>query len=115
MNFSSWVKNHKNVEELEKVEYELSIEYRKKKLIEERRAIDKIKNDSSYFYKYARKFCKNGFGIPSLMKNGNLISNCDEKAEILNEQYKSVWTVPKFDTNHEMIEEFFGECNQCKN
>ena len=115
MNSSSWIKNHKNVEELEKVERELSIEYRKKKLIEERRAIDKIENDSSYFYKYARKFCKNGFGIPSLMKNGNLISNCDEKAEILNEQYKSVWSIPKFDTNHEMIEEFFGECYQCKN
>ena len=27
MNSLSWVKNHKNVEELEKVEYELSIEY----------------------------------------------------------------------------------------
>ena len=27
----------------------------------------------------------------------------------------SVWSVPKFDTNHEMIEEFFGECYQCKN
>ena len=110
---NSWVKNHRNIEKLEKVEEELASEYRKKKLIEEKRAIAKIENNSSYFYKYAKKFCRNGFGIPSLMKDGNLVSDDLEKTEILSDQYRSVWTVPKFAAGYDQIEEFFGECKLC--
>ena len=58
--------NHKILEELEQRDYKLCNEYKKQRIVQENRALDKIKEASSYFYIYSQEFCKSKHAIPSL-------------------------------------------------
>ena len=53
---TSWQKNYKTMVELRKVEDEIDEEYKKRRLKEEKAAIQTIKQNSKHFYSYAKKF-----------------------------------------------------------
>ena len=56
----NWLKNHETIREIEKVELSLKDEYYKKRAKEENRVLEKIEKDSSYFFKYTRRFGQKG-------------------------------------------------------
>ena len=51
----NWRENHRIIEQIEAIDNELNCEYRKQRTVEENRALNKIKEAPSYFYKYAKK------------------------------------------------------------
>ena len=83
---NNWVKNHKVIKEIESIEDKLKDEYRRKKHNEERKVLDKMDGDPSYFFKYARRFGKKEGSIPSLKGPKGLVSDNLAKAQILNTQ-----------------------------
>ena len=112
---NSWVKNHEVIEEIETIEDKLKDEYIKKKYNEERKVVDKMDQDPSYFFKYARRFGKKEGSIPSLKGPNGLVSDNLAKAHILNSQYSSVWTVPSTKLSDIEVEKIFGQCSHCNN
>ena len=49
-------------------------------------------NNSKPFWRYVKSKKKDSFGIPPLKREGTLFNDCKEKAEILVNQFKSVFT-----------------------
>ena len=70
--------------------------YFEEKLFYERQALDKIKSDSKYFYSYAKKFKKIP-SLPSILidKSDNIVTDPQRIADMLQDQFKSVFSVPK--------------------
>ena len=67
---------------------------------EEKKAVDSIKRNSKYFFAYAKKFSKVKIGIGPLKDVANQIIYCPKKmAEILSEQYQSVFSRPHHSNN----------------
>ena len=112
---NSWTKNHEVIEEIEAIEDKLKEEYRRKKYKEERKVLDKMDRDPSYFFKYAKRFGKKEGSIPSLKGPNGLVSDSLTKARILNSQYSSVWTVPNTKLSDSEVDRIFGSCSQCIN
>ena len=83
--------NHKILEELEQRDYKLCNEYKKQRIVQENRALDKIKEAPSYFYKYSQEFCKSKHVIPSLKKDDVLYNDTKSKTKILSDQFKYFW------------------------
>ena len=77
--------NHKILEELEQRDYKLCNEYKKQRIVQENRALDKIKEVPSYFYKYSQEFCKSKHVIPSLKKDDVLYNVTKSKTKILSD------------------------------
>ena len=50
-----WRVNYKILEEIEELDNYLNIEYEDKRMNEESRALNKIKDKPAYFYKYSKK------------------------------------------------------------
>ena len=113
MALDSWIRNQEVIEEIESIEDLLKEEYCKKRYKEERRALEKMEKDSSYFFKYARRFGKKEGSIPSLKGPRGLESDGCVKAQILNTQYSSVWSKPLCDLNEDKIGEIFNDCEDC--
>ena len=66
----------------------------------EQKAIESIKRNPKYFFTYAKKFSKIKIGIGPLKDIANKIVNCPKKmAEILSEQYQSVFSQPRHGNN----------------
>ena len=62
---------------------------------EERKAIEKIRSNPKFFFSFGRKFSKVRIGVGPLINTAKrLISNPAEIAEILSEQYSSVFSTP---------------------
>ena len=58
--------------------------------------IENIKTDSKNFYSYARKFSKSREEIGPLQDgNGNIITEAEAMANILANQYNSVFSTPR--------------------
>ena len=94
----SATKKQKLQSKLSTIERELLKSYHSDRCEEEARAVDAIKRNPKYFYSYAKKFSKTSCGIGPLSdKNGNLSSNPPKMAELLSEQYSSVYSEPKMD------------------
>ena len=92
---TSWQKNYKTMVELRKVEDEIDEEYKKRRLKEEKAAIQTIKQNPKYFYSYAKKFSKSKGEIAAFEKeDGVLTDDPAEQAEILRKQYESVASKP---------------------
>ena len=111
----SWIRNYEVIEEIESIEDSLKEEYFKKRYKEESRALEKMEKDSSYFFKYARRFGKKEGSIPSLKgpRSRGLESDGCVKAQILNTQYSSVWSKPLCELNEVKIREIFNDCEDC--
>ena len=77
------------------IENEIKESFIAENLCEERRAIDKIRKDSKYFYKFAKRknVLKTKIG-PLSDPEGNLTHEPHVMANLLQNQYKSVWSDP---------------------
>lgn len=83
-------------QELIEIEKKLQKSYQQAKDYIEAKAIDSIKTNVKYFYSYAKKFSKVKTKIgPLLNKKEELVNDSKEKAEILSEQFSSVFSKPK--------------------
>ena len=91
----------------------LKDEYFKKRFREENRALEKMEKDPSYFLKYTRRFGKKEGSIPSLKGPGGLVSDGKAKAQILNKQYSSVWSVLFEPLTNDVITYLFKGCSEC--
>ena len=57
--------------------------------------IEKIKTDSKYFYKYAKKYSATNENISPLMdEKGNIVNGSKNMAELLLKQYRSDFLSP---------------------
>ena len=104
----SWEKNYSVMLELEEVEEELSRHYSVMRRREENEAIQKLKSNPKYFYSYQKRFSKTVNTIGDFVKkNGEVITDQVEKAEMLMEQYESVASEPDKDFIVNNAEDFF--------
>ena len=86
----------------EKIEKELSkvIDQVKQSIINqkedaEKRAVEVVSENPSYFFSYSKRFAKQGSTIGPLMdKNNNLQQSPQKMADILQDQYSSVFSTP---------------------
>ena len=92
----SWEKNYKVIKELEEIEKEIDSAYKEKRKKEENSAIKKLKHNPAFFYTYARKFSKTNTQITGFTKkDGSVATDPLEQAEMLREQYESVFSLPR--------------------
>ena len=83
-------------QELVDIEMSLQRDYSSEKKLQEDHAVASIKTNSKHFYSYAKKFSKTHVGIGPLTNSNSETVSCPQKmAEMLSEQYASVWTKPK--------------------
>ena len=84
----------------------------------EDKAIMRMDKDPSYFFKYQRRFGKTSEPVADLkvVKNGNeiIVTDSVEKANILSDQYKSVWSDPMTSEIVYDLNEFFSGCTKCE-
>ena len=86
----------KMMTEARDIEKKLQKSYRETRDINEQKAVDAIKNNSKYFFNYAKKFSKVASGIGPLMDSAKTLVTCPTKmAEMLSTQYSSVFSEPK--------------------
>ena len=81
--------------ELINIEYTLQQDYTQERNHNEENAVSAIKNNYKHFFSYANKFSKIKQGIgPLTGPNSEQVSCPKRMAEILSNQYASVWTKP---------------------
>ena len=77
------------------IEKKLQKSYRESEEYMEDRAVEAIKDNPKYFYKYTKKRSKCTTKIgPLLNELGHLTNNSKEMAELLSKQYSSVFSKP---------------------
>ena len=92
---------NKKLTDIEK-NLKLSREHEQSKL--ENTAIKRIKDNSKYFFAYAKSFSKIKIGIGPLVDAKNKLTSCSKQmAEILSKQYSSVFSKPKFESNQNLF------------
>ena len=95
MDCKVWWRTHDISEKLKEIESELNSEYTKRMLLLEGEAINKMKKEPQYFYKYAKKFSKSFSQVGNfLTEDGDIVQNSVEKANMLRKQYESVYSTP---------------------
>ena len=78
------------------IESELIKSYQQSQKVCETKAVDAIKRNSKYFFSYAKKFSTSKTGVgPFIDENEDIVTNCTEMADMLSEQYSSVYSTPK--------------------
>ena len=75
---------------------------------EERRAVETVKNNSKYFFSYAKRRTKLKTSIGPLERNGEMICGSREMAEELQRHYSEVYTVPRFSDVTELVKSWSG-------
>ena len=86
---------------LKEIEKSLQQSYLQQADFEEYRAAENIKRNPKFFYAYARKFSKIKVGIAPFIGATNSLITCPGKmAEILAEQYCSVYSQPQYPDIH---------------
>ncbi len=80
---------------IKEINTEIETLFEKERQRLERRAIINIKDNAKAFYKYANSFKKSRTKIGPLRSGDTYQSGEKEMAEILSQQYKSVFTLPK--------------------
>ena len=79
------------------IELELHKSYRQQSNREETKAISNIKRNPKSFYSYANKFSKVSTAIGPLINSAKkLVTSASQMAEILSQQYQSVFSQPKY-------------------
>ena len=89
-------KRQKLVSESIEIEKRLQVSYKNERSAAEHHAVASIKKNSKYFYSYVRKYSRVFTGIGPLFDAADNIISCSTKmAEMLAEQYRSVFSIPK--------------------
>ena len=97
--------------ELLDIETKLQISYTKSREMEEEKAVSNIKKNPKFFYAYAKKNSKVKTRVgPLLDKMGEYEHDFKKMADLLQDQYTSVFSNPKFDVN-DLEDIFTGESN----
>ena len=82
--------------ESREIEKNLQKSYREERSAAEHRAVSAIRRNSKYFYSYAKKYSKVFTGIGPLIDAADSIITCTTRmAEVLAEQYQSVFSTPR--------------------
>lgn len=88
-------------QKLERIERELRQSYEREAKTEEQRAINTIKENPKYFFKYAKRKANTRTTIGPLKYQGHLTSDPQKMSEALNHQYTSAFSTQNPDTrNH---------------
>lgn len=92
----------KNIKKMQKklldIEIELKRSYEYEEQENERKAVDAIKNNPKYFYSYTKKHSKTKSKVgPLLNRDKELVYSNETMANMLQDQYKSVFSVPLTD------------------
>ena len=76
--------------------------HRNEKLEDERRAIDTIRENPKYFYSYSKKHAKRKSTVGPLIDKDNKLQQDHKKiADMLQDQYTSVFSDPETNTDHQ--------------
>ena len=95
---------------IEIIEAEIAKCYNDKRSKEEEKVIGEIKSDPTVFFNYAKKYIKTKESIGPIMdKNGNIHWNCKNIADLLKDQYRSVFSKPREHYNYQNIDYKCGE------
>ena len=100
-------------EQLDDIESELLKCHNDERLHDENKALDRIKSDPNYFFKYAKKFSKTATEVgPLLNANGVLVNDKRSMSEMLLKQFSSVFSTPS--ANHAIhdIQSLFHDNDQ---
>ena len=103
---------------LVEIETRLRESHRDEQEIREKKAVDNISKNSKYFFSYAKSFSKVKTGIGPLLDAGLiLVSNAKDMANILSEQYLSVFSKPRYETTnpHELFPDRMPESSSIDN
>lgn len=83
-------------EEARQIEKKLQASYRKTRQNQEHKAVHAIKKNAKYFYSYAKKFSLVKVAIGPLVDAAKSLITCPtQMAEMLSEQYSSVFSIPQ--------------------
>ena len=89
-------KMKKLTEETIQIERKLQQSYRHEKSEMEHKAVSAITRNSKYFFSYAKKFSTISTALGPLIDMDNKVISCPQKmADMLAEQYNSVFSIPK--------------------
>ena len=89
-------KMKKLTEETIQIERKLQQSYRQEKSEMEHKAVSAITRNSKYFFSYAKKFSTISTALGPLIDMDNKVISCPQKmADMLAEQYNSVFSIPK--------------------
>jgi ribonuclease P/MRP protein subunit RPP40 len=90
---------------LYEIEAKISARQEFRRSVKEKKAINVIRDDPAAFYKYAKKFSKDVNTIgPLVVEEREPVSDPAAMAEILTDQYSSVFSVPRDKINDDWIE-----------
>ena len=88
------------IKKLVKIEKDLKESHRNQQEVQEQKAVNNIKKNSKYFFSYAKSLSKVQVGIgPLINSSKSLVSNARMMAEILSDQYSSVFSQPRHEKN----------------
>ena len=92
------------------VEDKLKKSYEEERHQQERQAVDKIRTNPKFFYRYVKRFSRTKSTIgPLLSDDGKCITDSKQMAEILNKQYNSAFSTPRADKKIDNPISFFNE------
>ena len=100
-------------EQLVDIESELLKSHNDERLHDENKALDRIKSDPNYYFKYAKKFSKTATEVgPLLNANGVLVNDKRSMSEMLLKQFSSVFSTPSANHTFHDIPSFFHDNDQ---
>ena len=95
--------------QIKEIENELKISINTERNLIEMRAINAIKNNLKYFYKFVKNNSKISARIGPLQdEEGNLEPSNKKMSELLNEQYNSIFSTPDPTITIKYPKDFFG-------
>ena len=97
------------MEEIRTIEKDLKKSHDETRHNKEKKVLPLIKDDPSFFYSYAKSFAVVKEGIGPLTDNEGYLTGDEEKmAELLSNQYSSVWSDPATMIRREQMTHFFN-------
>ena len=78
---------------IDNIEQELKLSYENERKQKELKAAECIKQNPKYFFTYTGSKSKLKFGIGPFIKDGEIINNPKKKADLLKEQFESVFSI----------------------
>jgi len=109
-NTSSPYQLRKVLQKLHKLENQLIEDHLSKRLDQETTAIRTLKQNPKAFYNFTKRFSKTTSTIGPFMKNGQFTSEPMEMANMLNDQYKSMFSEPDQTKSVTDGHPFFHKC-----
>ena len=109
---TNWEKNYDKMEELREIEKELEESYKNRRIKKENEAIKSLMKNPKFFYSYQRHFSKTNEKMSGFVtENDEIVKDPFKQAEMLREQYQSVYSQP--DEAYSVGANFFLRCENC--